>query len=344
MKQNILALIDYKNSFGSKWNATSYRGGMDKELLKLYFEKYGLSIDFKQFSDIDFNISYPENTIVIYTSSEDIGFHYKDYIEDIVLGLKEKGLTIVPDFKFLRANNNKVFMEMLKGIIFDEKINNLSAQYKGVLEEIGNETIKFPIVIKEAAGAMSYGVSLANNKKELTKVLKKIARTPNIKNDLKDILRSYKHKSYIKESLYRKKFVLQQFIPNLKSDYKILIFGKRYYIFERPVRKNDFRASGSGNINYIYGSKVSCPKGIFDFAKDIFIQANVPHLSIDVAYDNQQFYLLEFQAIYFGTVGHVKSDGYYVNENNSWVIIKEKLEIEKVYADSIIAFLHQTIK
>ena len=339
MKKRIVILTDYKNNFGSKWNNVTYRSGMDKEILKKNFEKSGYSVKFMNISNVKFDDEFSKEDTILYTSSEDIGYHYKNYIEDVIFGLKEKGLRVLPDFKFLRANNNKVFMEILKSIIFTDSVNNLSAAHYGVLEDIDIDGLTYPVVIKESIGAMSRGVALAINKQDFLKKAKKISRTQNIKKDLKDFLRSKKHKGYVRESLYRKKFIIQQFIPELTSDFKILIFGERYYIFERPVRKNDFRASGSGNANYIYGSNVNCPNGIFNFAKNVFDQAELPNISIDIAFDGNKFYLLEFQAIYFGTVGHAKADGYYMLNNGNWEFVKKKIDIEEVYADSIVNFL-----
>jgi len=336
--KKIILLTDYKNNFGSKWNNMPYRSGMDKMLLSKYFKEEGydpLIVKLSNFNPLD----YSKEDFIIYTSSEDINYIYKDYIEDIVLYAQESGLNVIPDYKYLRANNNKVFMELLKHTTFDKELNNLTTKVYGTYEEVVLKEIEYPIVLKEAAGAMSTGVFLAKNEKEFISIAKKISRTAFYKNDLKDALRPFRHKAYIKESLYRKKFITQQFIPNLKSDFKLLIFGERYYIFERPVRKNDFRASGSGNKNYIYGSDVILPEGILDFAKKVYTQATVPQLSIDIAYDGNMFYIIEFQALYFGTVGHAKSDGYYSFTDSNWLFNKEKLDIEKVYVDSIIEFI-----
>lgn len=42
----------------------------------------------------------------------------------------------------------------------------------------------------------------------------------------------------------------QNFIPDNKYDTRITVIGNRAFGFRRMVRKNDFRASGSGNIDY----------------------------------------------------------------------------------------------
>jgi glutathione synthase/RimK-type ligase-like ATP-grasp enzyme len=338
--KKILALIDYKGNFGSKWNSIPYRSGMNLSLLKKYFEKLNYDFETKIFSEFNFKKDLSKPTIILYTSSEDDNYKYKDYIEDIILGAQEMGVKVVPSYKFLRANNNKVFMEILRDILISDI--NLKSNYLCAPDDKKLDEVNYPIVMKESKGAMGSGVSLIKNKKQLIQQIAKINRIKNlinIKNNIKDFLRPYKHKGYIKESLYREKFILQEFIPNLKSDYKILIFGKRYYIFERPVRQNDFRASGSGNKNYKYGSSVKINLKLFTYAEQIYQILKVPNLSLDICTNGQKFSLFEFQAIYFGTVGQYKSDGYYINKDSEWIFISEKLDLEKVYVDSIDYYL-----
>jgi len=238
----------------------------------------------------------------------------------------------------LRANNNKVFMEVLKKIYLSQQ-NNLKSSVYGSLEEVDFENIIYPVVFKNALGSMSQGVSLARDQIELYRIIKANCRTRNIKQDIRDYIRSIKRKGYVRESLYRSKFILQQFIPNLDFDFKVLVFGEKFYIVQRNVRKNDFRASGSGLKNYAFGSKVKYPAGIFDFALSVFKKFNIPHLSLDIAYDGSHFYLLEFQVVYFGTAGVDKSDGYFSKKGNEWVFNAELLSQEKVYADSIGSYI-----
>ncbi len=341
--EKIFILTDYKNIFGSKHNATPYRSGMDKDLLKKYFEESNFEVNFLEFSEIDFRKMNFKDKYVLYTSSEDIGYHYKDYIEDIILGLHLQGAILIPEYKYLRANSNKVFMEILRDQMNLDSIKNIKSHHFGTIEELNNriDEFTFPVVIKSAAGAMSSGVRLAHNKKELIKIAKRLSRTKYLYDELWDYGRSIKHKGYIRESKYRKKFIIQDFTPGLKNDWKILVFGDRYYIFLRPSRKNDFRASGSGADKYIYGKNFFIPDGIFDFAKSVFEKIKAPFLSIDIGYNEKDFYLFEFQVIYFGTVGHERSSCYYVNENSSWIEKKNALDIEKVYVDSIVKFINR---
>jgi glutathione synthase/RimK-type ligase-like ATP-grasp enzyme len=338
--KDIVALVNYNGVFGSKWNAVPYRSGMNVDVLKDHFKQLGYNFSTVKFSDFDFFNQSDKEKIVIYTSSEDKGYKYKDFIEDIVLGAQEMGCQVLPDFKYLRANNNKVFMEILRDIMIPDK--QLRAQYLSVMTDEKMDQLNYPIIMKESSGAMSTGVSMIHNKAELKSQIKKINRKEtiyNYKHNLKDKLRAYKHDNYKMESPYREKFILQEMVPNLKSDFKILVFGERYYIFERPIRKNDFRASGSGNKHYIYGSNVKIDLKMFDYAKEVYEKLDVPQASLDICDNGERYSLFEFQALYFGTVGQFKSDGYYMQENEEWIFIEEKLELEQVYAESIHSYL-----
>lgn len=339
--KRILLLIDYKGHFGSRYDAVPYRSGFDLDLVKELFHKSGFTLEIIEMAKAK-QLNNVENIPVLYTSSEDIGYHYKSFIEDIVYYLELKGAIIIPAYKFLKANNNKVFMELLRDVDGFKWGNKLKSWCYGTLEELKNDLSEFeyPIVIKTAQGAMSRGVSLAKNEKDLIKKVKQIARSRNIKMDTKDKLRPYKHKNYKTESLYRNKFILQSFIPGLKNDWKILVFGDKYFILTRHIAKGDFRASGS-HVNYLAGSKAILPKGLLDYAKFIYDSINVPHLSIDVVYDGTDFHLIEFQALYFGTSTINLSDVFFEKDSGQWGKYEIQGSVENFYVDSVICFLQK---
>ena len=82
---------------------------------------------------------------------------------------------------------------------------------------------------------------LAEMKISVHKCIHLTSVSKDIFNELWDWGRSFKHKAYIRDSKYRKKFIVQNFIEDLSNDWKILVFGKKYYILCRETRKNDFR-------------------------------------------------------------------------------------------------------
>ncbi|WP_025743575.1 ATP-grasp domain-containing protein [Aquimarina pacifica] len=339
--KRILALKDYKSVFGSKKFNFPYRSGMDKEKLVHYFKEAGYTLEYKFFNEIDFRSKQYKDLHIIYTSSEDVGYHYKSYIEDIIYGLEQMGANVMPAYTHLRANNNKVFMEFMRDYL--GYTNNLKSNAFGCLKDLKMHlnNIQYPVVFKTSEGAVGRGVKLVNSEKELIATVKKT--TPrNYFMDLWDHARSIRHKGYIKESVYRKKFIIQEFIPDLKNDWKILFYGQKLYIFKRPIQKGrDIRASGGGTVNYKYGLQAEAPEGILDFALDIYRKMNVPHASIDIAYDGKAFYLIEYQSLYFGTSALVNSEGYFIKKYQKWEFIEGKVALEKAYVDGVVEYLEK---
>ena len=338
----IIALTDYKDKFSSKHFDNPYRSGMDKEKRIHYFKSRDYELIFRRFNDVMIDDPDFKNVPVIYTSSEDIGYRYKSYIEDMVYGLELSGTRMLPDYKHLRANNNKVFMELMRKVC-DIK-PHLNFEVFGSLTDLKTkiDQLSFPCVFKESEGASGAGVALVKTKEDLISKVKASSKKRNYVEDAKDYGRALKHKGYIKESIYRDKFIVQDFIPNLKNDWKVYVLGDRVYTFKRPILKGrGIKASGGGYDNYLYGLDAEAPEGMFDLAVDVFRKLNVPHLSIDIAYDGEKFYIIEFQSLYFGTAGIPYSKGYFSKKDDTWSFIEEKLEIEKAYTDSIITFLNK---
>ncbi|MFC2116710.1 RimK family alpha-L-glutamate ligase [Bacteroidota bacterium] len=342
-KTKILALIDYKNRFGSKHFDEPYRSGMDKEVLRKLFAENGYDLEFNMFHDIDIADKERYSGLnVIYTSSEDIGYHYKSYIEDVVLALETVGANIIPNYLHLRANNNKVFMEVIRSQFFDDNLPK-SNHFGSLIDLLlTTDKLTFPLVLKSAEGASGAGVFLVKNRKDLIKKIKRLKDYLYLKEDIKDYLRPIKHKGYQRESRYRKKFIIQDFIPELKNDWKVYVFGDKIFVFNRPIQKGrGIRASGGGYDNYFYGLEANTPSGMFDFAYNSFKKLKVPHASLDIAYDEHFFYLIEFQTLFFGTAGIPYSNGYFSNKGNSWEFITRKCSIEEAYCSSLVQFLEK---
>jgi len=338
--KKIKIIIDYKGFFGSKQKSLIYRGGMDLGHLVRLFNYKGFDVEILNFSDIDFVKIKQESPFVIYTSSEDFGGFYKSFIEDIILSLEDAGLTCLPSYNYLRAHNNKVYMELLRRSRNFEELSSISSRVFGSFEELKNTTqeFKFPVVIKPASGAMSRGVSIAYNYDELLKKTQKISSTRNIIFDLKDRLRKLKYGDrYVPESLNRSKFIVQNFIPNLNNDWKVLVYGNKLFILYRGNRENDFRASGSGKFIF----RKDIPEGILDYAYSIMKKFDVPNISLDIGFDGKQFHTLEFQFLYFGTTTLEKSPFYFEKNGNSWDIVDKSLCLEEVYVESIVHYLRE---
>lgn len=335
MNDRLVALCDYKGRFGSKHFDNPYRSGMDKQLLKDAFKQYGMSIDFCSMTDPCL-IDKLRDECFIYTSQEDAGYLYKSFTEDVVFGLELAGANPIPGFKYLRANNNKVFMEMLRKLELPDRYQIFSL-WVGTAEEAlyAYNRLSLPIVLKDSEGSGSRGVSLALSQKSYKKNLYGSSRSRYRIFEIRDYIRSLKHRGYTRESLYRRKQVLQKFIPNINNDWKVLIFGDKYYVLRRQNRPGDFRASGSGLFSY----DDSVLPVLLNAAREIKDCFHVPHISLDLAISENQVILIEFQFVYFGTITLEKSPYYYTFCETQWKQVYEKSILENVYANSITDYI-----
>ncbi len=276
----VTLLTDYKGHFGSKHAAVPYRSGFDRDLLARSFARHGWRADFVSFCDVDFRAGDWQHRPVLYTSAEDHALHYKAFIEDIVLGLEAAGARVIPPFQLLRAHHNKVFMEILRDLRNPGKGSGLAARSFGTLEEFRRRLaeISLPAVVKPAAGAMGKSVILCRNPEELLRGAARVSSSRHLPTDLWDLGRRVRRKGYRRESLHRRRFVVQPFLPGLGSDWKVLVYGRKYYVLLRRARTGDFRASGSGRFEFVR----EVPSQVLDFASAVFASFDVPQVSLAV--------------------------------------------------------------
>jgi glutathione synthase/RimK-type ligase-like ATP-grasp enzyme len=98
----------------------------------------------------------------------------------------------------------------------------------------------------------------------------------------------------------------QEFIPNNEFDVRIVIIGEKALGEKRFVRKNDFRASGSGLFSY-EGIDPKTVKIAFDISKQLKTQC----LAFDFIYDKFYNPLIVEISYGFGVEGIGKVPGYW---------------------------------
>jgi glutathione synthase/RimK-type ligase-like ATP-grasp enzyme len=340
MINKIILLTDYKGFFSSKQKAQFYRGGLNLGKVASYFSAQGIAVEVVPFHELNTVSINKDETILLYTSSEDKFGFYKSYIEDIIFDLEQQGFNVLPSYAFLKAHNNKVAMELLRMRSGLASIQTIQTRTFGTLEDLKMEAqhFNYPVVIKPASGAMSKGVAKADYADELIRVAKRISRTLMPFHDIKELLRKIKYRSYYRrESFFRAKFVVQNLIEGLSNDWKVLVYGDKCFALCRNNRPNDFRASGSG----LFIFRKDLPDGMLDFALTVRRHFKVPHISLDIGFDGQKFHLIEFQFLHFGTTTLEKSPHYYQLEGSEWKLIKGKSELEQIFVDSIVDYLSE---
>mgnify|MGYP003580445533 CR=1 FL=1 len=335
--EDITLLVDYKGHFGTKHGGVPYRSGLDREKIARYFQERGYRATFVNFCDVDFQSRDLGGRCFLYTSAEDHDLHYRSFIEDIVLGLEHCGARIIPTFKFLRAHHNKVFMEILRDQLLANEQRSLRSRFYGTLEELearlGSDGL--PSVIKPASGSMSVGVRLCERVEDLPRAASRVSSSRHWPTDAWDFGRMWRRKGYVRNSLHRRKFVVQPFLPGLENDWKVLIYGKKYYVLMRRTRKHDFRASGSGRFEFIKEP----PAGLLDFASSVFSRLDLPHLSMDLGAVEGRFHLFEFQALYFGTLTIEEAPFHFARLGQEWKRVDGPSIVEEEFVRSVVDYL-----
>src|SRR3989344_6050139 len=326
MNKRVFLLLDYRDQF---YFSTRYRGACaDIERLKEYFKDNDYELIVKHFSEIDLRKENYKNEWILYQSSEDPSLFYKDYIEDILLALCLQGAKIIPDFKYFRAHHNKVFMELLRDILPIYEIKNILSKEFGTYEEYTKSD--FPVstdtyILKPGSGTRSSGVKLLNSSNAKRKYPYNISKTFTFEN-LKLFISKFKTgEPFTPMSNNRHKFIVQNFVSGLEGDFRVIAYGEKYYAVFRGNRDNDFRASGSGKLNFV----IILPEGLLDYAKSVYTQFNVPFMSLDIGHKNGIFYLFEFQCLCLGQYTLEKSKFYYTQINGCWERVYETPYLER---------------
>lgn len=193
------------------------------------------------------------------------------------------------------------------------------------------DNCEYPLVTKLAGGAGSSNVSLIHNKDEGLKVCKKRfdsyyrissnwGREKSPRQAVRYLIKEGNQRFLGEDKGY---IYFQRFLPNNSYDIRVTVIGEKAIIFKRYVRDNDFRASGSGKIDYNVSDEDKEAIAIgFKVAHTLATQT----LALDLAYDETKS--LKIIEMSYGFVSQaVSAAGAYYSEDGS--ITKESVCVEK---------------
>jgi len=275
------------------------------------------------------------NDSIIFTLSSQKPYH-KRYLDDVIEVLSLKNNTLIPSKSILRCHDNKGYQEYYKEFVGISSLKGYYFNNDSVDYDYIDQNYSFPLVLKNIDGSGSRGVQLVKSKTELQKNIRKNLVSVHIRFliYLKEYFYKFLHLNYSDEKLNYYKdhsnFVIQEFIPNLSFDYKVLVFFDKYYVLKRNINENDFRASGSGNFEF-----VEIEDSLLDYSELIFKKFNEPFMSLDICFDGKEYYLIEYQGIHFGPYTQIYSGGFYKKQNTKWNFIKEEVSLEEDIAYSL---------
>ncbi|EOX4944669.1 hypothetical protein HJ179_14260 [Vibrio parahaemolyticus] len=227
-------------------------------------------------------------------------FHHNDYAatkfaKSLIYSLNIKGVKTFPSLNMAWHFDDKIAQKYLLESIGAPLVNTYVFYEKNEALQWLRERKEFPLVFKLTGGAGASNVKLLNSRVEANKyveymfskgvpkqpVKEKIIdstlnfkKNPSIKTSI-DILKNV-CKIFIKQGVNKQfgnergYFYIQEFIPGLDCDYRIIVINGKAFAIKRMIRKNDFRASGSGNIIYDISEDLTVPLNIsFDICKTL---------------------------------------------------------------------------
>lgn len=206
-------------------------------------------------------------------------WHHADHkarllAQQLTIVLESIGKKVFPDFKTCWHFDDKVGQKYLLESIGAPYIPTYVFYDKSEALKWADDTI-WPKVFKLRGGAGAANVKLIKNKSEASRIISKafgkgfssVNRTADFKDRIKTFIRKKDFKSlgiaikglgrlfvptdFEKRNGRESGYVyFQEFIEDNSYDIRVIVIGEKAFAIKRNVRENDFRASGSGKIDY----------------------------------------------------------------------------------------------
>jgi len=256
--------------------------------------------------------------------------------KQLLYSLEINGKKVFPNFKTIWHYDDKVGQKYLL-----EQIDApLVPSYIFYNEEIAlqwAETTYYPKVFKLRNGAGSANVQLIKTKEKADEIIHKafgkgFLHQPDPWMYLKERWGQYNLdkskfggvKSAIKQlffvPIHKRKFGIergyvyfQEFIPNNNFDIRIIVIQNKAFGIKRMVRQDDFRASGSGIIEY---GKENFDENTLRLAFELAKKLDTQSIAFDFVYQNEKPLVVEISYSFKSVGVYEKCEGYWDEKLN----------------------------
>lgn len=241
----------------------------------------------------------------------------KDFLKakKLLSALEVSGKIVFPDFKTSWHFDDKYAQKYLFESLNIPAVKSYHFLDKKEALDWADQT-EFPKVFKLKGGAGSSNVRLVKSKVEAKRLIKKAFSLGFLAYDrfeaIKERYRKFKNnkdsflgvmKSFVRifflpkyaKTIGRQKYEIyfQDFIPNNNCDYRVIIIDEKAFAIKRLVRENDFRASGSGMIQYdesLFAKELI--ESAFDYASKLdtqsvsfdFVESELGKFIVEISY------------------------------------------------------------
>lgn len=286
----------------SKWNE-KFLEALDKKIEKgIHFSYTIVNLDRS-----DWLQQIKPYDIIIWKSPwmGQLSVHYKEKIYFIKNHL---GKETMPNFDTIWHFDSKIAQNFLfEQYNIRSPKTFITFNYQEAMNYINQ--CEYPQILKLSAGSGSNHVKMLKHKRQAIKEIKKHFAKTLLWDQLKKIC---DHQMF--GSIY-----LQEFIPNNDSDLRITIIGDKYaFGFWRKNRKNDFRASGSGKLDY----KREVPKEPINYCLEISKKLNFDSMAYDILFDKDNFLITEISYGYNQNAIY-NAPGYYERLEDNGIIFRK---------------------
>ena len=303
-------------------------------------------IKYCQENDVDYKIvnCYDSNIIEQLKDCDGLLWHWshgdykaQNFASQLIFSLEQMGLKVFPSFNTCWHFDDKVGQKYLLEAIDAPLVSSyVFYDKKNAIQWINNAS--FPKVFKLRGGAGSLNVKLVKTKIHAKRLINKsfgkgfplvdkqsglqqrfwiLRRDKDLKSVihfLKGIVRIFFPKKGLNLLQRQKGYVyFQDFIPNNDFDDRIVIVGDRAFALKRLVRKDDFRASGSGLFSY---DKDNFNLASIKIAFKIAAKLNLQSVAFDFIYKAKNPLIVEISYAYSMGSAYDDCPGYWDNKLN----------------------------
>lgn len=316
----MLAIHSKPDSFSERWIAYCQKSGIDYKMVNCYA------------SDIMEQLAECDALMWHFSQNSPRDFLFA---KQLIYSVEAAGKKVFPDFHTVWHFDDKVGQKYLLEAIGASLVTSWVFYDKKEAQHWAKTTF-FPKVFKLRGGASSQNVRLVHSLSEAQSLIRRAFGSGFPLYDplgsLKERWRKYQlGKTGAKDLLKGLvRFVipppfaqvkgrevgyvyLQEYIPDNDHDIRVVVIGDKAFAIKRMVRKNDFRASGGGEIFY---EKALFNKNDIRLAFEIHKKLKSQCTAMDFVYDKGQPKIVEI-SYGFSPEGYDPCPGYW-DEDLNW--------------------------
>jgi len=254
------------------------------------------------------------------------------FAKQLLFSIEQSGKKVFPDFNTVWHFNDKVGQKYLLESIVAPLVPTWVFYDKSEALAWAGDTI-YPKVFKLRGGAGSQNVRLVKNKRQAFRLIRKAfgrgfslynpwsslkerwrlfrLKKTTFRDVLKGVIRFLIPPPYARAGSNEKGYVFfQKYISGNDHDIRVIVIGNKAFAIKRIVRKNDFRASGSGRIVY---DKSHFSDDLIRLSFEIAGKLKSQCIAMDFIYEGQNPLIIE---ISYGFVpeGYDPCPGYWTED------------------------------